>query len=127
MKGVFFVAKKRLEEDLRVGAVLREQNALPCNTWKKENLTAKTDVDNVGAGRAAKGANPLLCANVKSLQNIPHTRRFTRGARQYEPHLFPPHYRATTLCLLCWQYALLCPYPPSLPTLKAQILFSAPT
>ena len=30
-------------------------------------LLAKPDVDNVGAGRAAKGANPLLCAK----QNAP--------------------------------------------------------
>ena len=39
-------------------AVLREQNALPYETWITENLTAKDDVDNVGAGRAAKGENP---------------------------------------------------------------------
>ena len=41
-----------------MGAVLREQNALPYETWIMKNLTAKDDVDNVGAGRAAKGANP---------------------------------------------------------------------
>ena len=45
--------------ELRVGAVLREQNALPYEAWIMENLTAKDDVDNVGAGRAAKGANPV--------------------------------------------------------------------
>ena len=28
--------------------------------------TAKTDIGNIGAGRAAKGANPLLCANKKA-------------------------------------------------------------
>jgi len=39
-----------------VGAVLREQNALPYEAWKTRDLTAKTDVDNVGAGRAAKSA-----------------------------------------------------------------------
>ena len=38
--------------------VLREQNDLPYETWIAENLTAKDDVDNVGAGRAAKGENP---------------------------------------------------------------------
>jgi hypothetical protein len=42
-----------------VGAVLREQNALPYEAWIMKNLTAKDDVDNVGAGRAAKGANPV--------------------------------------------------------------------
>ena len=41
-----------------MGAVLREQNALPYGAWIMENLTAKDDVDNVGAGRAAKGAIP---------------------------------------------------------------------
>ena len=45
--------------ELRVGAVLREQNALPYEAWIMKNLTAKDDVDNVGAGRAAKGANPV--------------------------------------------------------------------
>ena len=39
-------------------AVLQEQNALPYETWIMENLTAKDDVGNVGAGRAAKGENP---------------------------------------------------------------------
>ena len=29
---------------------------------KMRNLVAKDDVDNVGAGRAAKGANPSACA-----------------------------------------------------------------
>ena len=46
----------------RVGAVLREQNALPdkgCITKKK---TAKDDVDNVGAGRDAKSANHFASA-----------------------------------------------------------------
>ena len=41
---------------------MREQNALPYETGTKQISTAKDDVDNVGAGRAAKGANPLLCA-----------------------------------------------------------------
>ena len=38
-----------------MGAVLREQNALPYGRWVQTCLTAKDDVDNVGAGRAAKG------------------------------------------------------------------------
>ena len=42
---------------LEGGAVLREQNALPCGSWITVSPTAKDDVDNVGAGRAAKGAN----------------------------------------------------------------------
>ena len=45
-----------------MGAVLREQNALPYGGWITANLTAKDDVNNVGAGRAAKGANPSFCA-----------------------------------------------------------------
>ena len=36
------------------GAVLREQNALPCGIWITVNLTAKDDIDNVGAGRVAR-------------------------------------------------------------------------
>ena len=46
-------------QELREGAVLREQNALPCKIGIRINLMAKTDVDNVGAGRAAKGALPV--------------------------------------------------------------------
>ncbi len=34
-----------------MGAVLREQNALPNEDLTKKNLAAKDDVDNVGAGR----------------------------------------------------------------------------
>ena len=51
-----------IERDSRVGAVLREQNALPYGDWITVKLTAKDDVDNVGAGRAAKGANSSACA-----------------------------------------------------------------
>ena len=49
-----------------MGAVLREQNALPQPTWFTKCLTAKDGIDNAGAGRAAKGENPLLCANEKT-------------------------------------------------------------
>ena len=45
-----------------MGAVLWEQNALPYGGWIMVKLTAKDDVDNVGAGRAAKGENPSACA-----------------------------------------------------------------
>ena len=48
-----------MQRGLRVGAVLREQNALPKTAWETGDLTAKPDVDNVGAGRAAKGASPV--------------------------------------------------------------------
>ena len=51
-----------------MGAVLREQNALPYKTRFMKNLTAKDDVDNVGAGRTAKGANP------KGLEKSPNYR-----------------------------------------------------
>ena len=53
-----------IERDSRVGAVLREQNALPYGAWLTYNLTAKDDVDNVGAGRAAKGANHFALARL---------------------------------------------------------------
>ena len=43
-------------QELRVGAILREQNALPYEAWTTANPLAKDDVNNVGAGRAAKGA-----------------------------------------------------------------------
>ena len=48
-----------------MGAVLREQNALPYGIRTTINLTAKDDVDNVGAGRAAKGENPVASTNKK--------------------------------------------------------------
>ena len=48
--------------DSRVGAVLREQNALPYGNSATINSTAKDNVDNVGAGRAAKGENLVFCA-----------------------------------------------------------------
>ena len=48
-----------------MGAILREQNALPNGVWTGKNLSAKDDVDNVGAGRAAKGENPSACATNK--------------------------------------------------------------
>ena len=58
-----------IERDSRVGAVLREQNALPSGGWITVKLTAKDDVDNVGAGRAAKGANPgRSCFTIPSLR-----------------------------------------------------------
>ena len=53
------------EEDLRVGAILREQNVLPYENLIMIDLWAKSAIDNCRAGRAAKGANPLLCAKQK--------------------------------------------------------------
>ena len=45
--------------DERVGAVLREQNALPTNKqMKQEKYAAKAAIDNCRAGRAAKSENP---------------------------------------------------------------------
>ena len=41
-----------------MGAILREQNALPYGYLNICYSLAKDDVDNVGAGRAAKGATP---------------------------------------------------------------------
>ena len=58
--GVFFLFYcTEFEEDSRVGAVLREQNALPYENRITKSLLAKDDVDNVGAGRAAKDAIPV--------------------------------------------------------------------
>ena len=45
-----------IRQELRVGAVLREQNALPRDICTTNYSMAKPDVSNVGAGRAAKGA-----------------------------------------------------------------------
>ncbi len=52
----------KIAEEFEGGAVLREQNALPYGDWIMIKLKAKDDVDNVGAGRAAKGENPSACA-----------------------------------------------------------------
>ena len=41
-------------------AVLWEQNALPYGSWVMINLTAKAAINNCRAGRAAKGANPVI-------------------------------------------------------------------
>ena len=64
-KAYLFFFTTNIEEDSRVGAVLREQNALPHISSISIHLTAKDAIDNGGAGRAAKGENPLLCANKK--------------------------------------------------------------
>jgi hypothetical protein len=55
-----FWYETKTRRDLRVGAVLREQNALPCELWITITLTAKYAIDNGVAGRAAKGANPFV-------------------------------------------------------------------
>ena len=57
-----------LERDSRVGAVLREQNALLRFSRLEIREKAKDAVDNGGAGRAAKGANPSLCAKEPNLE-----------------------------------------------------------
>ncbi len=44
---------------------MREQNALPRRVSITKYTTAKDAIDNGGAGRAAKSANPFLCANKK--------------------------------------------------------------
>ena len=41
-----------------MGAVLREQNALPYEARNKAYPLAKDTINNGGAGRAAKGTNP---------------------------------------------------------------------
>ena len=95
-----------------MGAVLREQNALPYGGWITVKLTAKDDVDNVGAGRAAKGENPSACANKKcpigalffvgaegGLEESPRCRGFARGAEKGNKSFSTRVYRAATL----WQ------------------------
>ena len=47
-----------------MGAVLREQNALPTKLLCQKYLTAKDAIDNGGAGRAAKGATPTTSTKV---------------------------------------------------------------
>ena len=42
-------------------------NALPCGARIKTSLLAKDDVNNVGAGRAAKGANPVIRTTINAL------------------------------------------------------------
>ena len=49
---------------------MREQNALPYDNGIRVGLTAKPDVDNVGAGRAAKSASPFI----RTINNS-HTRK----------------------------------------------------
>ncbi|MBO5736508.1 MAG: hypothetical protein J6S04_01750 [Clostridia bacterium] len=39
---------------------MREQNALLHEAWTTADPLAKDDVNNVGAGRAAKGAIPVI-------------------------------------------------------------------
>ena len=46
-----------------MGAVSRERNALPNKDCVANNFTAKDAIDNGGAGRAAKGANPSYAPN----------------------------------------------------------------
>ena len=57
-----FFCIPNFERDSRVGAVLREQNALPRKVFQPIISTAKDAIDNGGAGRAAKGENPSLSA-----------------------------------------------------------------
>ena len=69
-----FFAVCDIGQNSRVGAILREQNALPYEAWTTANPLAKNDVNNVGAGRAAKGAIPgrsfLAIPSLRSLR--PH-------------------------------------------------------
>ena len=51
-----------------MGAVLREQNALPYESRITYNLTAKAAIDNCRAGRAAKGAKLSLSAPLEALE-----------------------------------------------------------
>jgi hypothetical protein len=72
----FTVFKTRFEG----GAVLREQNALPYGSLTTTQLTAKDDVDNVGAGRAAKGENLVFCAKKRTSFRVSFFWYIWRGA-----------------------------------------------
>ena len=58
IRGFLFCCLTNIRQKLRVGAVLREQNALPCESCATNYWLAKDAIDNGGAGRAAKGAIP---------------------------------------------------------------------
>ena len=59
MGAFLFGMIQKTRQELRVRAVLREQNALPYDTRTTVCSLAKDDVSNVGAGRAAKGTIPV--------------------------------------------------------------------
>ena len=70
-----------------MGAVLREQNALPHKDYISIHLTAKDAIDNGGAGRAAKGANPSFKGTFfvgagRELEESPNCRGFARRAKK---------------------------------------------
>ena len=73
--------KRRKRRDLRVGAVLREQNALPYRGAKSRGILAKAAIDNCRAGRAAKGASPFVL--YKGALFAWRGRRKTRGNIMY--------------------------------------------
>ena len=52
----------KFEGDLRVEPFCGSKTLCLTVGGRTIKKTAKDDVDNVGAGRAAKGANPSLCA-----------------------------------------------------------------
>ena len=62
----FLFETVEIERDLRVGGVLQEQNGLPYENRYEENSLANWTIDNCPLGRAAKGANPFLCAKKKT-------------------------------------------------------------
>ena len=68
--GVYFFALSTIQRDLRVGAVLQEQNALPRMPPHTVESTAKDAIDNGGAGRAAKGATPTTSTNPAHVTNL---------------------------------------------------------
>ena len=85
-----------------MGAVLREQNALPYEAFISTFSWAKDDVDNVGAGRAAKGTIPVFIymqvharntANVKPFlfRNYPVFQRSAQRADTCRPHQKATH------------------------------------
>ena len=97
--GVLFSYIPNFEEDLRVGAVLREQNALPNGAYITKYSTAKATIDNCRAGRDAKVANPLLCASIsKTFGNFVEGLFFVffRKISKFHPTFYPKNKEPNT-------------------------------
>ena len=108
-----------LQQGLRVGAVLREQNALPHKETKPLKKTAKATIDNCRAGRAAKGASPVVSTTNSTLFGVLffvvetteilgslYYHRFTQGARNGKVKNFPTVSERRRPADLCGRYLL---------------------
>ncbi len=113
---LFFVCLTNIERDSRVGAVLREQNALPHKGCTPIPLTAKDAIENGGAGRAAKGENPSLSLAREERETINPT--FSICCRATTLWL----YQSPSLCLFfLFNFPLLFHHLPIKPHLQARV------